>query len=108
MNRAATGLKYSNEKPEKCIEPPVKPVINTAAQVGSRLGKGPHPGFKELKSQVGVYLCCLRPERDKKKPEHADYRGMLELTGSRCLILVWVHQDGTLGLRLSKVVAKKS
>jgi hypothetical protein len=72
------------------------------------LPAGPHPGFRDLKSEVGVYRCCLRPERDKKKPEHADYRGILQLTGSRCLILVWVHQDGTLGLRLSKMVVRKS
>jgi hypothetical protein len=36
-------------------------------------------------------------------PNHADYKGGLQLTGSKASILIWVHEDGTLGLRLEKI-----
>ena len=61
---------------------------------------GTHPGFDHLKSQPGVYRCRLRQELDKRDPRHADYRGILQLTGSKALVLIWVGADGTLGLRL--------
>jgi hypothetical protein len=58
------------------------------------LPRGPHPGFENLKSKPGVYRCRLRPELAKRDPRHADYRGVLPLTGSNALILLWVHEDG--------------
>ena len=67
------------------------------------LPPGPHPGFANLKSQPGVYRCKLRPELAKRDPRHADYRGILPLTGSKASVLVWVHGDGSLGLRLEKI-----
>jgi hypothetical protein len=71
-----------------------------------KLPPGPHPGFSNLKAQPGVYRCKLQPELNKRDPKHADYRGILQLTGSRALILVWTHTDGSLGLRLEKLVRK--
>jgi hypothetical protein len=71
--------------------------------MNDKLLKGTHPGFNHLKSKPGVYRCKLYPETRKAKPEHADYRGILQLTGSKALVLVWVHADGSLGLRLEKM-----
>jgi hypothetical protein len=68
-----------------------------------KLGAGPHPGFQNLRSRAGVYRCRLRPELIKRDPRHADYRGILPLTGSKASVLVWVHSDGSLGLRLEKI-----
>jgi len=70
------------------------------------LKPGTHPGFNHLTSQPGVYRCRLNPELNKVRPEHADYRGVLQLTGSKALIFVWVHADGSLGLRLEKITPK--
>jgi hypothetical protein len=46
-----------------------------------KLGAGPHLGFQNLRSQPGVYRCRLRPELSKRDPCHADYKGVLLLTG---------------------------
>jgi hypothetical protein len=70
------------------------------------LKPGPHPGFENLKSQPGVYRTRLRAETAKRDPRHADYKGVLQLTGSKALVLVWVHSDGTLGLRLEKITPR--
>jgi hypothetical protein len=70
------------------------------------LPPGLHPGFQNLKSQPGVYRCRLRPETNKRDPRHADYRGTLQLTGSKASVLIWVHSDNTLGLRLEKIVSR--
>lgn len=70
------------------------------------LPPGPHAGFEKLKSQPGVYRCRLRPELRKRDPNHADYKGILELNNCKALILVWIHADGTLGLRLEKITPK--
>jgi hypothetical protein len=48
----------------------------------------------------------LRPELAKRDPRHADYKGVSPLTGSKALILLLVHEDGTLGLRLEKITSK--
>jgi hypothetical protein len=69
--------------------------------------KGTHPGFSHLKSQLGVYRCKLWPSVHKAKPEHADYSGILQLTGSRAQIYLWVHEDGSLGLRLEKIIEER-
>jgi hypothetical protein len=45
---------------------------------------------------------------NKKNAKHADYTGVLSLTGSQARILVWVHVDGTLGLRLEKIARKEA
>ena len=68
-----------------------------------QLPAGHHPGFEHLKSQPGVYRCRLRPDLSKRDPKHADYKGILQLTASKASILIWVHEDGTLGLRLEKI-----
>jgi hypothetical protein len=45
-----------------------------------------------------------RAQTSKKRPEHADYRGILQLSGGeRALVLLWVHADGSLGLRLEEI-----
>jgi hypothetical protein len=73
----------------------------------NHLPSGQHPGFSQLKSQPGVYRCVLRAVTNKKSAKHADYAGVLPLTGSQARILLWVHLDGTLGLRLEKIAQQK-
>jgi hypothetical protein len=82
----------------------VKPITanQTTAPNTVRI-KGAHPGFSQLKSQPEVYRCELWPVVHKIKPEHADYSGTLQLTNSKARILVWVHANGSLGLRLEKI-----
>lgn len=72
----------------------------------SPLPPGCHPGFSKLKSQKNVFRAKLRPEPHKAKSEHADYRGTLFLDGGKkALALLWVHQDGSLGLRVELLPA---
>jgi hypothetical protein len=68
---------------------------------------GDFKGFSHLKQKAGVYRCLLRPERHKRKTEHADYKGVLPIANGKASVLIWVHVDGTLGLRLEKIVEKK-
>jgi hypothetical protein len=68
---------------------------------------GSHPGFSNLKSQPGVYRCKLWADTNKRDRNHADYKGVLHLTGSKASVLVWVHVDGSLGLRLEKIVDRR-
>jgi len=70
---------------------------------GRKLPLGNFPGFSNLKSQAGVYRCKLHFQADKSDPGHADYKGILYLTGSKASVLIWVHADGSLGLRLEKI-----
>ena len=63
------------------------------------LAPGSHPGFARLKSQPNVFRAKLRQET-KAKPEHADYAGVFNSTGRRTLVRLWVHADGSLGLRV--------
>lgn len=80
----------------------------TATRPASRkLPPGQHPGFAKLPAKVGVYRCKLYYQATKAEPSHADYKGILELTNSRAWVLVWVHSDGSLGLRLEKIEKKK-
>jgi len=51
---------------------------------------------------------ALRPKLNKAKPEHADYPGIFQPTGSNASIKVWVHTDGSLDLRLGKIVVALS
>ena len=75
----------------------------------SILPPGPHPGFAKLKSQPGVWRCKLRPCTDKKIPEHADYRGVLQMGGGKQAgVLLWVHGDGSLGLRVAPEIPSTS
>jgi hypothetical protein len=68
------------------------------------LPAGTAPGFAKLKSQPGVFRCKLWPCTDKKLPEHADYRGVLQMSGgAKAQIYLWVHADGSLGLRLEMI-----
>jgi len=71
------------------------------------LPPGKYPGFSNLKAKPGVYRCKLRPVTEKRDPGHADYSGILQLTGSKANVLIWVHTDGSLGLRLEKMEARK-
>jgi hypothetical protein len=75
---------------------------NGSAQA-RKLPLGKFPGFSNLKSQAGVYRCKLHFQTDKSDPGHADYKGVLHLTGSKASVLIWVHTDGSLGLRLEKI-----
>jgi hypothetical protein len=62
---------------------------------------GIHPGPGKLVTQKGVFRAKLRPELTKARVEHADYRGTIFLDGGkRASALLWVHADGTLGLRI--------
>jgi hypothetical protein len=71
------------------------------------LPAGPHPGIAKLKDQPGVFRCELRPMTKKKKADHADYAGVLTLSGgAKAQVLVWVNADGTLGLRLELIKGK--
>jgi hypothetical protein len=70
------------------------------------LPPGSHPGFQSLKSRQGIYRCLLRAVENKKNPDHADYAGILPLIGSKARILLWVHRDGSLGLRLEKIIER--
>ena len=64
------------------------------------LSPDPHPGFSRLKSQPNVFRCRLRPELNKKDPNHSDYAGVLQLSGGEhAFVLLWVHADSSLGLR---------
>jgi hypothetical protein len=72
------------------------------------LKPGQHSGFSHLTSKPGFYRCRLGPELRKAKPEHADYKGILPLSGCKALILVWVHPDGSLGLRHEKITLTKT
>jgi hypothetical protein len=62
-----------------------------------------HPGFTDLKSKPGVYRCRLYPQYRKQDTRHADFKGELLLANCKCSILVWIHRDSTLGLRLEKI-----
>jgi hypothetical protein len=68
-----------------------------------RLPPGQHPGQAKLKSQPGIYRCALHPEIRKRDPKHADYRGILHLENAKCSVLLWIHADNSLGLRLQKI-----
>jgi hypothetical protein len=54
------------------------------------------------------YECPLWLTADKKDPTHSDYLGVLKLVGYRALILVWAQTDGSLGLRLEKIIERKA
>jgi hypothetical protein len=65
------------------------------------LPPGQAPGFSRLKSQPGVFRCKLWPVVNKRDPKHADYHGLLQLANSsKADVLLWIHQDGSLGLRV--------
>jgi hypothetical protein len=78
--------------------------MNTTTSKPNTLPASNHPGFAKLKSQPSVFRCKLWPETNKKKPEHSDYHGLLQLSnGAKASILLWVHADGSLGLRLELI-----
>ena len=79
-------------KANPTVSAPVKPTT---------LPPGNHSGFSKLNSQPGVFRCKLRPDTNKRAPEHSDYSGTLLLAnGERAMVRIWVHADGSLGLRL--------
>ena len=72
------------------------------------LPPGPHPGFSKLKSHPRVFRCKLRPVSSKPKAEHSDYHGLLQLDGgANASVLLWVHCDGSLGLRVELIAKEK-
>ena len=74
---------------------------NDSQMKPNTLPLGQHPGFSKLKSQKNVFRAKLRPQLNKAKSEHADYHGILQLDGGKkALVFLWVHQDGSLGLRV--------
>jgi hypothetical protein len=75
-------------------------------KLAPKLGAGKYSGFSNLTAKPGVYRCKVWPQTNKRDPQHADYKGVLQLTGSKASVLVWVHSDGTLGLRLEKITNK--
>ena len=77
------------------------------SHVPPKLPPGKYPGFEKLPAKSGVYRCKLWYQAEKREPGYADYKCVLQLTGSKALILVWVHQDGSLGLRLEKITERK-
>jgi hypothetical protein len=80
------------------------PEVNKPSAKSTRLLKSQgHPGFSGLKSEVGVYRCKLFPQRYKRNRKYADYKGELVLANCKVSILVWIHEDSTLGLRLEKI-----
>ena len=70
------------------------------------LAPGKHPGFKHLKPKPGVYRCLLRRVRHKANANHGDYVGILRLANCQAWVVIWIHKDGTLGLRLEKLERK--
>lgn len=68
---------------------------------------GTHPGIPQLE-QPGVFRCELKPVTKKKKPEHADYAGVLPLSGGTAAqVLLWVHSDGNCGIRVELIKKDK-
>jgi hypothetical protein len=74
--------------------------------VTPKLPPGTAPGFAKLPAQTGVYRCKLFATR-KRRPEYADYAGRLRVANGTAQVLIWLHSDGTLGLRLEKIVPRK-
>lgn len=73
------------------------------------LPAGQHPGLGKLVSKPGVYRTKLRADVAKEKPEHADYKGLLQFEGGRkASVLLWCHADGSLGLRLEMIEKRKA
>jgi hypothetical protein len=67
--------------------------------------KGIHPGFEHLAPQVNVCRCRLWPITEKQAESHADYAGLLWLVHEKeaARVFLWVHTDGTLGLRVQRL-----
>ena len=73
-----------------------------------RAGSGTaHPGIPQLE-KPGVFRCELKPVTKKKKTEYADYGGLLPLSAGRAAhVLLWVHSDGNLGIRVELIKNNK-
>jgi hypothetical protein len=82
------------------------PTSTTENQV-RKLPPGAHPGFDHLKSQAGVYRCRLRPVVRKRDPKHADYVGTLPIANGKARVFLWVHKDGSLGIRVQRMDERK-
>jgi hypothetical protein len=82
---------------------------NSQAQKPNLVPAGSHPvaGYTKLNTQVGVYRTRLRPVNHKRDLKHADYYGDMQLANAKVHIYIWVHTDGTLGLRLAKSTPRK-
>ena len=78
------------------------------ARLTQALPPGKHPGFSNLPSKSGVYRCKLHFQANKLDSGHADFKGVLQLSGSKASVLVWIHQDGSLGLRFEKIEDRKN
>jgi hypothetical protein len=81
---------------------PGQKASTTAAFKPNALPKGQHPGFGKLKTQPGVFRGKLRAVAAKRDANHADYEGAIFLDGGRKAgVRLWVHADGSLGLRIA-------
>jgi hypothetical protein len=71
---------------------------------------GIHPGFDHLSPEVNVCRCKLWPAANKPNKDSADYIGKLWLIPEKVAarVFLWVHSDGTLGLRVQKLKRPKS
>lgn len=68
------------------------------------LPAGTAPGIAKLESQPGVFRCEFRPVTKKKKPDWADYAGVLPLSGgAKAQVLLFVHSDGNCGIRVELI-----
>jgi hypothetical protein len=93
----------SNPPKQKASSNASRPAFKPATP----LPPGPHPGFSKLKSQSDVFRNKLRPAVSKRNPDHGDYEGVIFLDGGRKAgVRLWVHADGTLGLRLELLTRK--
>ena len=82
--------------------------MNTPTIKPNLLPPGVHGGFSKLKSQPGVFRCKLRPVSSKPKAEYSDYHGLLQLNGgAKASVMLWVHADGSLGLRVELIAKEK-
>jgi hypothetical protein len=92
--------------PQPLNQPPSN--VKPGALKPNTLPPGNHPGFARLKSQVNVFRCKLRPETSKARPEYSDYSGTLLMAkGERASVRLWVHADGSLGLRVALAPRKE-
>jgi hypothetical protein len=79
----------------------------TKYNAADKFARGIHPGFGKLKSEVGVYRTALWRVLKKARPEFADFSGVLVIGTQKIRVFAWLHENGSLGLRLQKIIDKK-
>jgi hypothetical protein len=83
----------------------MKDSLRAACQPPRTLRPGTHPasGFNQAPKQEGVYRALLKPCKNKTSPDHSNYAGFIQLANCVAGIRLWLHDDGTLGLRVQKL-----